>query len=966
MVCLISWAIGAAPDKSPSSAKEHSSRIVSFNDDIRPIFNQNCVGCHGGVKMAGEVSFIYRHLALGKGESGKRVIVPGEPQNSEIMRRLTSSDPDDLMPPPEHGPSLSDKDIGLIRTWIEQGANWEVHWAFDAPKPQKPPVTKLSWGNNRIDSLTLAEMEQRKLTPSPPASPAELLRRMSYDLTGLPPSIEDLDRFIAACAKNRKQAIDHEIDRLLASPAYGERWASVWMDLARYADSEGLGADRKRDVWPYRDWLIRSFNNDIPFDQFTIKQLAGDLLENPSYDDRIATVFHRLTQANEEGGTDDEEFRTVAVMDRASTTWEVWQGQTFGCVQCHSHPYDTFEHKEYYNFLAFFNNNQDNDTSSHYPTLRVPSKHADYQAANNHYRQFKSAEKNYHLSGHNFVKSTQWHNTKGSTVKSKRSKSKVTAVNDIEEIHTEGTVASRTHFDVTWEPETTRIDAVRINIIPKDIAAAKSLPENGSVLSYAELRVTRADGKVEKIPFQHIIPDSTESSLNPRLSLSSKSSSGWGPFSKIYHPRWAVLVPKSPVKLSAGSKVTLHLQYNSFYLAGFVMVPHRSSISYSGDPKWDNWRSSATELFSQFSATSKAYRKTSGPSIPVIQQRDTTLPRKTHVFKRGNWLEKGELVEQANTPAAFPKLKTQGKSPTRLDMARWLASTENPLTARIAVNRYWHQLFGRGIVETLEDFGSAGMKPTNQALLDDLAVRFQTDYKWSNKAILREIVSSATYQQTATASVEKRAKDPENIWLSYSPRRRLQAEAVRDMGLVVSGLISNTLYGKPAYPPIPPGVWKPFSSGDKWNTPAIGNPERYRRSLYTYWKRSIPYPALMSFDTPTREVCSKRRLMSNTPVAALTTLNDVAFAEFAQGLARRMKYDCEGSLQQKIAFGYRVATSKNPRPETLKELVLTFQDIEQSYKKNPKQMAGMAGTADGAAYTVIASLILNLDATLSK
>ncbi|BDS05169.1 hypothetical protein NT6N_02090 [Oceaniferula spumae] len=939
---------------------------ISFNDDIRPILNENCTACHGGVKMAGDISLIYRHLALGKGKSGKTVIVPGSPDKSELMRRISTNDTDDLMPPPEHGPRLDQKQVDLIRKWIEQGAEWQVHWAFEAPKAQELPTNKLKWGHNRVDAFTLSQMEKHGLEPSPRATPAELLRRLSFDLTGLPPTIAELDAFEKANAENPKAAWEAEVDRLLASPAYGERWASVWMDLARYADSEGLGADRKRDVWPYRDWLIRAYNSDMPYDQFTIKQLAGDLLEKPSYDDRIATVFHRLSQANEEGGTDDEEFRVGAVIDRVNTTWEVWQGQTFGCIQCHSHPYDTIEHDEFYKFSAFFNNDQDNDVSNHQPTLRVPNDHKQYSDANQKLVAYETARNDYHAYGHKAISGASWQGTKNTSVTSTRTKSKVVKNGDIEEIHTVGNVVRGTHFNVTWPAaDTNRIDAVRVTLMPKNPKKAASSPENGAVLSYAELHVTGSDGKVQKIPFTHIIPDSTESSSDPDQTLSKKAN-GWGPFSKIFHDRWAVLVPEKPVILEPGSKVTLHMEHNVFYNASFVMVPHRLKVEFSSDPRWDAWRAAALPAKKKYRENYGTYLRVRGPAIPVMAQRDPTLARNTHVFDRGNWLEKGELIKKADTPAAFPKLKPRGNQPDRLDMARWMASPENPLTARVEVNRFWQQLFGRGIVETLEDFGSSGMNPTHPKLLDDLAVRFQTELKWSRKALLREIVLSETYQQSARTDAAKRAKDPDNLWLSYSPRRRLRAEAVRDMGLATSGLLARNLYGHPTYPPIPPGVWKPFQGGDKWNTPKIGDPQRYRRALYTYWKRSIPYPALMSFDTPTREVCSKRRLVSNTPVAALTTLNDAAYAEFAQGLARRMKYEHEGTLEEKIAYGYRIVTSQRPSPDVLKELVSSFKEMEKTYAANPGQMKGMAGSADGAAYTILASLLLNLDATLTK
>ncbi|MBK1856484.1 PSD1 domain-containing protein [Verrucomicrobiaceae bacterium 5K15] len=941
-------------------------RQVSFNDEIRPIFNQHCTACHGGVKMAGDLSLIYRQLALGKGKSGKPTIVPGHPEQSELMRRITTEDPDELMPQPKHGPRLSEEQVDLIRTWIRQGAEWQVHWGFEPPRQPELPQNQLDWGRNRIDAFILAQMEQRGLTPSPRAGSAELLRRLSFDLTGLPPTLDELDAFEKANAENPEAAWHTEVERLLASPAYGERWTSVWMDLARYADSEGLGADRKRDVWPYRDWLIRAYNSDMPYDAFTIKQLAGDLLEEPSYDDRIATVFNRLTQSNAEGGTDDEEFRVAAVMDRVNTTWEVWQGQTFACVQCHSHPYDTFEHDEYYKFLAFFNNDQDADQAHHAPTLRVPRAVDDYPRAEQLQAAFARSEATYYDHGRQQISTATWQPVRSASVTSSPTRSQVVQGETSSEVRTVGNVARNTEFNLHWKPQTKRLDAIKLTFLPKDPEVAVSQPENGSVLSYAELRVTSANGEQRSIPFRHIIPDSTESSLYPEHSLNAKNSSGWGPYTKMFHSRWAVLVPAEPVMLEAGSEVTLHTRHRVFYNSAFVLVPHRFQVSYSAEPSWDAWRDRGVEDKQQFLTSRSGYLGIKGPSIPVMARRDAQLARKSHLFERGNWLEFGKEITAADTPAALPSMKVRGDQADRLDMARWLVSKQNPLTARVEVNRYWQQLFGRGIVETLEDFGSSGMAPTHPQLLDDLAVRFQTEFKWSRKALLREIVMSATYQQTATADAAKRAKDPDNVWLSYAPRRRIRAEAVRDMGLAVSGLLSDSLYGHPTYPPIPPGVWQPFQGGDKWSTPKVGDPQRYRRALYTYWKRSIPYPALLSFDTPTREICSKRRLISNTPVAALTTLNDAAFAEFAQGLARRMKYDTQGTLEDKIALGYRLATSHRPDTKTLELLVQTYQDLESNYRQTPAEMKGMAGTPDGAAFTVLASLLLNLDAAITK
>tara|TARA_B110000879_G_scaffold77397_1_gene107762 strand:- start:36167 stop:39166 length:3000 start_codon:yes stop_codon:yes gene_type:complete len=976
--CSDSKTSAEKPEKLPDS--EHLelaesipviNQKISFNEHVRPIFNKNCTTCHGGVnvgtdgKLPGKLSLIYDISGV-RGKSKNLAVIAGNPEESELYKRITAEDGDvDLMPQAEHGPRLKDDEVNIIRQWIEQGAEWDVHWAYKAPVSKQAPETKMNWSNKKIDSFILSKMEQRELQPTKVANSPTLLRRLSFDLTGLPPTINELDEFEAAHKADPDIAYAAAVDRLLASDAYGERWASVWMDLSRYADSEGMGLDRRRNVWPFRDWLIKSFNDDMPFDQFTIKLLAGDLLENPTHADLIATTFHRLTQANEEGGTDDEEFRVAAVMDRVNTTWEVWQGQTFGCVQCHSHPYDTIEHDEYYKFLAFFNNDQDIDVSSHIPTIKVPDTIDKYPEANAKLNALNKAEIDYISPAQDIANKSKWLTTSGATVTSENSKTQIKNTGTHEEIHTVGNKKVVSSFTLNWKPTTQKLEAIKITILPKDEKAALSNPEHGAGLSTVKLSIELLDGTKRDVPIEHLIPDSQENTFYFRDSLKGNAY-GWGPYTKMFHPRWAVIVPTEEVSLSNVKTVTLKMDYKLQILA-FIPVPDRSRVEYTDDPRWATWKTGAKAKLKVYEEARKVYNDIPGIKLPIMKSRDPKLARNTHVFERGNWLEKGALITKPGTPKSFPPLMAeQPENPTRLDMARWLASERNPLTARIAVNRYWQQLFGIGLVETLEDFGSSGMAPTHQDLLDDLAVRFITEHQWKPKSLLKEIVMSATYQQSAAVSREHRAKDPTNVWLSYSPRRRLRAEAIRDMGLANSGLVTHQLFGKPTFPPIPPGVWKPFVS-DRWKTPEVGDPQRYRRALYTYWKRSIPYPALMAFDSPTREMCSKRRLISNTPTAALTTLNDEAYAEFAKGLARRMKNELEtATIREKLTFGYRVTTSQRPDEATLNELEATYQTAEKYYQNHPGQLKGMAATADGGAYTIVASLLLNLDASLTK
>lgn len=955
-------------DKNIGSSATAPSEPISFADHVRPILNKNCVACHGGVKKAGGISFIYRDLAIATAESGKPTIVPGDPDASELIARVLSNDPDVQMPPAVHGEKLDAEEIEILRKWIAQGAQWEVHWAFEAPVAPTIPTNHTEWGHNTIDPFVLAKMQEHGLSPSHEASPGTLLRRLKFDVLGLPPTLEELDNFEQAYRENPTLAWNNAIDKFLADPGYGERWASVWQDLARYADSEGLGYDRRRTAFPYRDWLIRAYNDDMPFDQFTIKQLAGDLLPDRQYDDLIATNFHRLTQANYEGGTDDEEFRVAAVLDRVDTTWQVWQGQTFACTLCHDHPYDTFDHKEYYAFAAFFDNTKDTDLTSHEPTIRVPTNHQDYDEALQRLDHIKQSDLAFLNNAWKQRDASKWIPSQLVGVKTNKGNAEIFRDQDRDEIRPIGTVAVATHFNISITPQAD-IHALGLEILPASGEAAAHSPDHGAVLSYAELRIPASSERpAQVVPFSVLVSDSQDYFLQPQDSLKKSSKSGWGAYSKINLARHAVLVPEKPISLADGEQLTLHLQFNLDANIGTPLVARRIRLTETSTP-WDTWLNSpqTTKLLGETRDALAAYQKINGVELPVMETRDPKIARETRVFERGNWLTKGERIERPATPASFPNLNPANpSSPNRLDMARWLVSKENPLTARVVVNRYWHQLFGRGLVETLEDFGSSGIPPTHQELLDHLALEFQSEMAWSRKALLKEILLSATYRQSAENVDANREKDPRNVWMSYGSRLRLPGEAIRDAGLAVSGLLTQQLYGAPTYPPLPPGVWQPFDRGDKWNTPPVGDPQRYRRAIYTYWKRSMPYPTFLSFDAPTRELCSNRRLTSNTPIAALTTLNDLAFAEFSAAFAKRLQNEFPGTLDEKISVGYRLATSTHPNKDALSSLRSAHQDIEQTYINDPTLLDGFANSPEEAAYIVLASMLLNLDAALTK
>ncbi|QJE94856.1 PSD1 and planctomycete cytochrome C domain-containing protein [Luteolibacter luteus] len=937
---------------------------VDFAHDVRPILNSHCTACHGGVKEAGEVSFIYRDKALGKGESGKQIIVPGDPDGSEMMARILSTDPDEVMPKPEHGPPLPAKEIETLRQWIKEGAKWGEHWSFVAPIAHTAPEVKdAAWPKNPIDRFLLARMESEGLKPSKEADKAALLRRLSLDLTGLPPSVEELDAFLSDAAPD---AYDKQVTRLLSSARFGERWASVWMDLARYADSEGLGLDKRRDVWKYRDWLISAFNKDLPYNEFTIEQLAGDLLPHPSLDQRIATTFHRLSQANNEGGTDDEEFRVVAVMDRVATTWEVWQGVTMGCVQCHSHPYDPIEHAEYYRFMDFFNRSVDNDVPENHPVIQVPLDPARHAEAGELENKIRSLEEDIFQVRQSLASRTKWTETSGMSGSSQKAKLEVVKHEGVEEFRTIGNVsAGAVHtLDIPKPGGMNTLTAFRVEIRPVDEAKALHTPEWGAMLKTIQIQLLDAEGKASEVPLAEIIADEAHPIFDPNRSIKG-SNRGWGQYTKIFKPRHAIVTLKQPLSLPESSSLRVILSHATDSAGGaYPLIAKRGRIALTDEAGWTTQHPELDAKKGELSEARKARKAIPSTTTPVMEDLPPALARETRLFIRGNWIDKGE-VEKAGTPAVFPPLEIEGE-PNRLSMARWIASPKNPLTARVAVNRFWLEIFGTGIVPTPEDFGSAGEKPTHSELLDTLAVRFQGEMRWSMKTLLRELVSSAAYRQDATLTPALEERDAGNRLLARGPRQRLTGEMARDNALAAGGLITQRDGGAPVHPPIPGGVWRPFDSDDAWKTPETGNPERYRRSVYVYWKRSIPYPTLVTFDAPSRELCSKRRILSNTPLQSLAVLNDPAFHECAQGLARRMKYDASGSIDDRLSRGYRIATSRQITPDRLSELKNLFTKLEKDYAAQPELMKGMAGTSDGAAYTVVASVLLNLDEALIR
>ncbi len=930
---------------------------IRFNRDVRPIFAKHCTACHGGVKAASDLSFVYRDSVLG-------VVEPGEPDDSELMRRLTTEDAEERMPPDDHGGPLKKAEIAVIRRWIAEGARWSEPWSFVLPvEPPSPKVTQADWARSKMDALVLAAMEGHGLAPSPAAPPHEWLRRVCFDLIGLPPSLELWERFQRAYDADPQGAKEHVVDELLESPRYGEHWAAMWLDAARYADTYGFEKDPERTIWPWRDWVIRAFNADMPFDQFTIKQLAGDLLDQPGPDDLLATAFHRNTQNNTEGGTDDEEFRLHAVLDRVNTTWTVWQGTTFGCVQCHSHPYDPFPQEDYYRFLALFNQTEDCDQNDDFPKTKVAKDPARQAEVVRLEQQTRRRREQLNADGVRLASEvTSWQRLKPLELKPSHGTLEADADGWI---RASGTLPVGVVY--TLKLPAVSCSALRVSIRPEQDDPT-TWPERGAVLSQFEWFHVSPDGKRQALAIKEVFADSLGGRYDPQDSLKG-SADGFGGYPVLERPRWAVFVLETPWH-AAGEQAAdaghfeLVLRQKAASNSGTqACTLRRFALDSTDDDRWTTLAhdSRRQQSWQEYRRDLQAWNAIDGVLVPVMRERRTTARRATRIFLRGNFKRKGDEVEPG-IPVVFMR---EGQPPVRnrLELARWLVSDANPLTARVFVNRIWGRLFGRGIVESEEDFGSAGLAPSHPELLDHLALRFSRHHRWSLKKLLREWVLSATYGQTSRITPEKLQADPNNRWLARGPRLRLTAEMVRDQALAASGLLSDKLGGPPVFPPQPAGIWKTVYSGAKWTTST--GPDRYRRAIYTYWRRTAGYPMMLTFDTPTRDACKVRRIPTNTPLQALVTLNDPAFFELAAALAKRMEQG-GGSVDEKIARGYRILLLAEPAADAVETLKGVYADALKIYQADAELCQQVAKSPELAALVLVANTLLNMDRVMAR
>jgi len=820
---------------------------VDYNRDVRPILAKNCLACHGPDASHRErgLRLDDRESATKELKSGAIALVPGAPDESELILRLTEEDESLRMPPRKAGPRLARTDIETLRRWVKEGATYAEHWALVKPADRPLPTLKnRDWCRNGLDYWVLQRLEKEGLEPSAEADKFTLLRRASLDLRGLPPTIKELDAFAADTSTD---AYEKVVAKFLDDPAFGERWARQWLDLARYADSAGYGSDPLRTIWKYRDWVIDAYNQNKPYDVFTIEQIAGDLLPNATVEQKIATAFHRNTMTNTEGGTDDEEFRVAAIKDRVDSTGQVWMGLTVGCAKCHTHKYDPITQEDYYRFFAIFDQTADTDKPDESPVLSVP---------------------------------------------------------------TPEQTAKNREIDAKIEPL-----KAKLNAATPELTAAQE--------SWERERAAKP-----------VVPEKTEKKGKRGADKTEPS---------------AEVVKALAIEVSKRSPQEREAIVAYYRTIAPLLKPIRDEIA----------------------SLEKARPRIA--TVPVMMELVGEKRRVTHLLEKGNFLSPGKVV----TPGVLGSLHPlpSGASTDRLGLARWLVSPENPLTARVAVNRYWAQLFGSGIVETEEDFGTQGESPSHPELLDWLACEYMR-IGWDTKAFLRMVMTSATYRQTSKVTPERLAKDPRNRLYSRGPRFRLEAEMVRDQALALSGLLSHKMHGPSVFPPQPEGLWQAAFNGQRtWSTSP--GEDKHRRGIYTFWRRTVPYPSMATFDAPSREICSVRRTRTNTPLQAFVTLNDPVYVEAAQALARRIVLEGGVTSEERAKFALKLALGRPPADDQVARLVALFASEREHYSKNAADAVALAteplgplpkgmDAAELAAWTTVANVLLNLDGVLTK
>ncbi|HEY5310873.1 MAG TPA: PSD1 and planctomycete cytochrome C domain-containing protein [Pirellulales bacterium] len=1031
---LLVWA--AAP--AVWSAEIDPAR-VDFVHDIAPLLKRSCLECHGPKRTEGELRLDLRDKAFAGGASGP-VIEPGKPDTSELLRRISRPAGDDEIMP-SRGAPLAVAEIELIRTWIRQGAPWPehvqpaAHWAY--VRPTRPPVPKPAedatigqranfaqrgWVRSPIDAFVLARLQRAGLRPSPEADRATLIRRLSLDLVGLPPAPAEVAAFVG---DQDPHAYERLVDRLLASEQFGVRWARPWLDAARYADSHGFQRDDLRDIWAYRDWVVEAFNHDMPFDQFTIQQLAGDLLPGATESQKIATGFGRNAPTNVEAGSDPEETRVNQVLDRMNTLGMVWLGTTLECCQCHDHKYDPFSASDYYSLFAFFNNTDleadrtnpkvPGSIAFRGPTMNLPDPEIqtqrkqlqDDRAALDRRLALRAAELRksaaaweHELAGHlgsqpqeQVLEVLDFDSLAGSASEVLPDKSVLVS----------GETPDRDTYTIEAATTLTGIRAIKLEALTDP-----SLPGNGPgrgdadrpnfvLQSLAVKAAPNSGGPAKPVKFRRAKADFSQRNFDVAGAIDDAPKTAWAIAPKFHAAHWAVFETAEPLGFAGGTKLTVTLEQNfgagrtigRLRLTALVRpdadaVP-AAVVKALGTPAKKRTPEQTKALAVYQRDQDATYRDLQADRTQIQAklaklQPPTTLvmhelpkPRASAIFVRGDFRNPGTAVEPA-TPAVLPPMTTPTGQRNRLALARWLVQPDHPLVARVTVNRWWAELFGHGIVTTPEDFGIKGQPPTHPELLDWLAAEY-IDNGWSLKKLLRTIVLSATYRQTSTLSPELAARDDQNLLYARGARFRLDAEAIRDSALSIAGLLSPEQGGAPVRPFQPDGLWVKVG-GQKVDYVVSPGERQYRRGLYVVLKRAAPYPSFVNFDANARLACRVKRPRSNTPLQALTLLNDPVYVEAALALARRIVVDRpEDGIDARLAYLFRLAVARTPDSAEVAVLRKLWDAQRAAAKDNPaaaRELVGKLKLPPGvaadefAAWYAAATAVLNLDETINR
>ena len=988
---------------------------LEFNRDIRPILAENCFDCHAGDKHKSGLQLDRREIATKPSKSGEIAIVPGKPEASELIQRITSKDPDQQMPPPESEHRLTAGQMELLRRWISEGAAYQGHWSYTAPvRPALPVVKDERWSRNAIDRFVLARLEAEGLRPSPEADKVTLLRRLHLDLIGLPPSPAEVDAFLADTSLD---AYEKQVERLLASPHYGERWATHWLDGARYADSNGYQRDKLRVIWPYRDYVINAFNQNLPYDRFIIEQIAGDELPNPTQDQIVATGFLRCSMMNDEGGVDPEEFRLAAMFDRVEAVGTGVLGLTVQCAQCHSHKYDPISQEEYYRLFAFLNDADETQPVVYAPDelakvaelaryMRLMEADLRQRTADWEARQLRWEQQVTENQPHWIVLPIEYAGD--------QAEHWYVSLPDHSQLATPSAPRSTASF--AWTTKLPHITAFRLELLtdPTLPAGGPGCSPNGTcaLSEFAvEIASVAEPEKKTAVKFATVTSDydQAESPLGSGFEEKSSGKRMTGPvnFAVDRNPATAWGIDAGPGRRNQDRKAVFQLEAPITPAVAPFPQPSGTVVTFhlgqdhsgpSGDDRTNNnlgrFRLSATTDPGPIAADPlpkrvrdilaiKPARRTKAQTAEVFSYWRTTVPewkdandriealwqqwpagsttlaltprrqlRETHLLLRGDIHSPSHVVT-----AAFPAFlhrPPSGDDAPRLTFARWLVDRKSPTTARAYVNRLWHAYFGVGIVATTEDLGAQCQAPSHPELLDWLACEFM-DGEWNIKRIHRLIVMSSTYRQSSRVTPELLVKDPSNRLLARGARFRVDGEIVRDIALSAGGLLNEKIGGPSVMPPAPVFLFQPPSSFAPFPWVDETGDGKYRRGMYTFHRRSTPFPLLAAFDGPSALASCARRDRSNTPLQALTTLNEPIFVDCARALARKTLAEGGATDAGRITFAFRRTLARKPSDTELTELLSLL-------GKTRKQL----GSRDSAAYMVVCRVLLNLDETVTK